>query len=84
MLKMLPNTVKKPVESMFISNCLYTLFSHHSLNNGSYTHFLPTQNNPLLTKLYTFFIEISSVNFSFKHYSQGLYKLKLIKYIRSI
>jgi len=81
MLKMLFNTVDMGMERLFINENLYTLFSHPKNEFYVYTQFLPNLNNPLLTKLYTLFIDFSSVIYGFKHYSQGLYKLKLIKYI---
>jgi hypothetical protein len=87
MSKILLNTVKKYVERLFINTNLYTLFSQARKMVGFLTQLIPSPMNIFLTNLYTFFIKISSVKYSFEHYSQGLYKLKLIKYtiyIRSI
>jgi hypothetical protein len=81
MLNLFFNTVKIVVEIMFKSLFLYTLFSQASKLILFYTQLIPTKFSSLSTKLYTFFIKNSSVSVVFQHYSQGLYKLKLIKYI---
>ena len=78
---MLFNTVDMGMERLFINENLYTLFSQASKLILFYTQLIPTKFSSLSTKLYTFFIKNSSVSVVFQHYSQGLYKLKLIKYI---